>query len=276
MFKIIGLAARARSGKDTVASILLQHKNVVAYALADPVKIGCQVLFGLTDRETWDDSIKENQIPLWNRSPRQLFQLIGTDWMRAHNPEHWLMRAERSINPTTRSSDQIIKPESRDMKAPFKLASKAFFDLSDNQTWNKDCQYTKDSFWNMTPNHMFEMVESLTLKDFPNFFSQRANRPIDLPTRKISFIEKNKIVIIKDIRFENEADFVRKHNGKIWHIVRDNAEKINAHSSELGISIGTHDFVLDNNGSLEDLALAVEKQWQNCFGQEANLEMQLT
>ncbi|MGZ4996685.1 MAG: deoxynucleotide monophosphate kinase family protein [Methylobacter sp.] len=272
MFRIIGLAARARSGKDTVASLLLQHKNVVAYALADPVKIGCQVLFGLTDQETWDDNIKENNIPLWDRSPRQLFQLIGTDWMRVHNPEHWLMRAERSIEPPTRSSNKIIKPELGDMKSPFKLAAKAFFDLSDNQTWNKDYQDTKDSFWNMTPKHMFEMLESLTLKDFPIFFDQRSNRPIDLPTRKISSIEKNKIVVIKDIRFENEADFVRKHNGKIWHIVRDNAEKINEHSSELGISINAHDFVLDNNGSLEDLALAVENQWQNCFGQGASLK----
>ncbi|MER2298532.1 MAG: deoxynucleotide monophosphate kinase, partial [Pseudomonas sp.] len=45
---IIGLAAVARSGKDTVASMLLEHPEVAAYALADPLKLGCQALFGLT------------------------------------------------------------------------------------------------------------------------------------------------------------------------------------------------------------------------------------
>ena len=51
MRTIIGLAALARSGKDTVASMLLKLPGVAAFALADPLKVGCQALFGLTDEE---------------------------------------------------------------------------------------------------------------------------------------------------------------------------------------------------------------------------------
>ncbi|MGO3746399.1 MAG: deoxynucleotide monophosphate kinase, partial [Alcaligenes aquatilis] len=88
MSLLIGLAAKARSGKDTVASLLLAHNPLLAaYALADPVKMGCEVLFGLSPAQAWtDDSLKEVPIALWQRSPRQCFQLLGTDWMRQRDP----------------------------------------------------------------------------------------------------------------------------------------------------------------------------------------------
>lgn len=56
---IIGLAAVARSGKDTVASMLMEHPEVATYALADPLKAGCQAIFGLSDAEAWSDEAKE-------------------------------------------------------------------------------------------------------------------------------------------------------------------------------------------------------------------------
>lgn len=62
---IIGLAAVARSGKDTVASMLMEHPEVATYALADPLKAGCQAIFGLSDAEAWSDEAKEKTIDLW-------------------------------------------------------------------------------------------------------------------------------------------------------------------------------------------------------------------
>jgi hypothetical protein len=260
--KIIGIAAPARSGKDTVASMLLQHKNVAAYALADPLKIGCQALFGLTEEQTWNDSVKENVILLWGRSPREFFQHVGTDWLRAHNPDHWLMRAERAINPRAEKALPLIVPQLQDMKAPFKLAAQAFFDLSDCQTWDSGECDGIDGFWDMAPRQMFDLIETLTLGDFPDYFERRAQRPVVQPIREAPFLDQSEVIIIKDIRFENEADFLRRHNGTIWHIVRNDAQKVNAHSSELGIEVQEKDVVIFNNGTLEQLALAVEKEWQ--------------
>ena len=263
MRKIIGIAAPARSGKDTVASMLLQHKQVAAYALADPLKIGCQALFGLSDIETWDDNNKEQIIPLWEKSPRQFFQHVGTDWMRAHNPDHWLMRAERSINYPDKKNRPACPPSLADEKAPFKLAAQAFYDLRDEQIWQSDAAETIDQFWGMRPRQMFALLETLALKDFPDYFNRRAQRPIVQPTREVTALGDSKIIIIKDIRFENEADFLRRHNGAIWHIVRKAAEKVNAHASELGIVILAEDVLIYNDGTLEQLAIAVEQAWQN-------------
>lgn len=263
MRKIIGIAAPARSGKDTVASLLLRHDKVAAYAFADPLKIGCQALFGLSDEEAWNDSVKENRIPLWGRSPREFFQHIGTDWMRAHNPDHWLMRAERAIDSPAGKDFGSRKPPLHDVKTPFKLAAQAFFDLSDQQTWHSQDSDTIDRFWNMSPRQMFDLIESLSTHDFPDYFALRTQRPIVEPTRTVPFLGASDVIIIKDIRFENEADFLRRHNGAIWHIVRNAAQKVNAHSSELGIAVGDNDVVIYNNGTLEQLAITVEKEWRN-------------
>lgn len=262
MTTIIGIAAPARSGKDTVASMLLNHGNVAAYALADPVKLGCQVLFGLSDQEAWADDFKEKKIGLWDRSPRELFQRIGTDWMRQHNPNHWLLRADRAINPEHLPSAIPCPPQLHHAKAPFKLAAQAFFDLSDQQTWDDSRIDTTDEFWNMSPRQMFDLIESLALNDFPNFNAQRAQRPIAAATHKTVDMSDREIIVIKDIRFENEADYLRQHGGKIWHVVRRNIEKVNPHSSELGIKIQDSDIVIDNNGSLEQLRAAVETEWK--------------
>lgn len=261
MRTIIGIAAPARSGKDTVASLLLKHGNVAAYALADPVKMGCQALFGLSDAEAWADEYKEKKITLWDRSPRELFQRIGTDWMRQHNPDHWLLRADREINPSHSSSTAPHPPQLQHSKAPFRLAAQAFFDLSDLQTWDESRIDTNDEFWGMSPRQMFDLVETLALNDFPDFKTQRAQRPIAAPIHKAIDMSGKEIIVIKDIRFENEANYLRKHSGQIWHVVRRNVEKVNPHSSELGINIQRNDIVIDNNGSLEQLATAVETAW---------------
>jgi hypothetical protein len=59
--------------------------------------------------------------------------------------------------------------------------------------------------------------------------------------------------VISDLRFENEADFVRKRGGIVLHFLRSDAAEVNPHVSESGIGIQDNDLVLHNNGSLDDL-----------------------
>ncbi|MNP69198.1 hypothetical protein D3C76_1652640 [compost metagenome] len=63
--------------------MLLQHPEMTAYALAAPLKRGCQALFNLTDAQAWDDNAKELKVDAWSLSPREFFQRVGTEWMRA-------------------------------------------------------------------------------------------------------------------------------------------------------------------------------------------------
>lgn len=59
--------------------------------------------------------------------------------------------------------------------------------------------------------------------------------------------------VVSDIRFENEAEFIRKRGGLVIHVQRHGAQHVNAHASESGIEIRTRDVVITNNGSIDDL-----------------------
>lgn len=263
---IIGLAALARSGKDTVASMLLSFPGVAAFALADPLKTGCQALFGLTEAETWQDDLKETSIELWGKSPREFFQTVGTEWMRHHNADHWLMRAAREINPPDRPSTPSALPDLNAPDAPFRLAAQAFFDFSDDQTWNPNASRIHDEYWNLSPDDAVELLKKYAHDLYPSFDAIRSKRPVEHPVSRSQIPADAQTIIIKDIRFENEAAFLRSHNGEIWHISRPDLPKVNSHSSELGVAHSAGDLRLVNDGSLEDLQKLVALAW-NAHGE---------
>ncbi|WP_397452125.1 deoxynucleotide monophosphate kinase [Pseudomonas sp. NA-150] len=260
---IIGLAAVARSGKDTVASMLLEHDGVAAHALADPLKAGCQALFGLSDEEAWSDDFKEKTIQIWNASPRQMFQRVGTEWLRDHNSDHWLLRADRQLN-----HPEIIThpPTSEVLASPSSsiwLAVQSIWGLSYEQTWQPEDRDQLDPFWSLTPNDMFSVLSGYLHNDFPQYEALRAKLPIVTPTAKLANSTGKSIFVIKDIRFENEAAFWRSHSGVIWHITRNSAMKVNSHSSEHGIKVAPGDKVIENNGTLEQLRTKVDHAWNS-------------
>jgi hypothetical protein len=66
-------------------------------------------------------------------------------------------------------------------------------------------------------------------------------------------------MVIPDVRFENEAAWVRKHGGRIIHVVRPNVAPVEAHASEDGIEVLPEDAQLSNSGTLEELQLSVRE-----------------
>ncbi|WP_430491712.1 deoxynucleotide monophosphate kinase [Pseudomonas fulva] len=268
MKRVVGLAAKARSGKDTGAAMLLQHPEVTAYALADPLKRGCQALFNLSDSQTWDDNLKEIKVGAWGVSPREFFQRVGTEWMRGHNPIHWLMRADREIySPVTISPlqpDQLAHPD-----LPFILAAQAFFNLNSNQCWDAMEAQKNDPFWKLSPQDMVGLIKAKALQDFPDFEACRSVMPKQNLNESAFFhraaldTTNKQVIIIKDIRFENEAEYIRSIDGSIWHIVRDNAEPVKQHSSEHGIQIHPSDIVIHNNGTLDDYKAQLDAAWKS-------------
>jgi len=61
-------------------------------------------------------------------------------------------------------------------------------------------------------------------------------------------------VVVTDVRYENEASWVRENGGVVWHIERDTSKSVRAHSSEAGIAVQPGvDSVLDNNLSVDHL-----------------------
>ncbi len=59
-------------------------------------------------------------------------------------------------------------------------------------------------------------------------------------------------IVVTDIRFEHEADWIRKQGGQLWHIRRD-IQASDPHSSEQGIALQPGDVEIFNTGSLAQL-----------------------
>lgn len=111
--KLIGITGKARSGKDTIARMLFAQHAFTRIAFADPLKLAAQQMFGLSKEQTWGDHKKEEVIPYWGMSPRQMFQLLGNE---AVNPvfgaDIWIKRWSMSY-AIFRDTDDIIVPDVR-------------------------------------------------------------------------------------------------------------------------------------------------------------------
>lgn len=120
MKKLIGIAAKARSGKDTVATYLWEKYGVTRIAFADPIKVAAQSMFGLTHDQAWNDSLKETVIPYWGLSPRQMLQQLGTDASKpVFGPDIWIKRWAMSYS-TLMETDDIVVPDVRcDLEASY-------------------------------------------------------------------------------------------------------------------------------------------------------------
>lgn len=79
--------------------------------------------------------------------------------------------------------------------------------------------------------------------------------------RKIAQWQDVPGIVIADVRFENEAHFIREHGGVVVHIFRpDTPVDSNApHISERGVDFHPADFTLDNTGSLPELYRRTEE-----------------
>ena len=158
--KLIGICGRARSGKDTAADYIIEECGFEKYSMADPIR---EMLESVGVNPSCN---KEDTIPMFGKSPREMMQTLGTEWGRnCVSEDIWL-----------------------------NLAKDLYKRLSDD-----------GGFYGL---------------------------------------------VIPDIRFENEAEWIRK-NGLLIRIVRPDAMAVASHSSENGISTEAVDEIIWNNGSLD-------------------------
>lgn len=66
-------------------------------------------------------------------------------------------------------------------------------------------------------------------------------------------------LVIADVRFENEAQWIRDNGGVVVHIQRPGAATVSAHASEAGVAIAEGDVLVVNDGSLVDLLRCVDQ-----------------
>lgn len=89
----IGIVGKKQHGKSTIAAALAERGYTVD-ALAAPIKEACRDWFWLTDDQV-DGSLKEVLDSDWERTPRQIMQLLGTEVARTIHPDVWARNAVR-------------------------------------------------------------------------------------------------------------------------------------------------------------------------------------
>jgi len=90
---VVGIAGKAGSGKDTVATFFTD-RGFHRYAFADPIKATINPLFGWDDRHGFGD-LKEKIDLFWGVSPRYVYQVFGTEFARELiRDDFWLRVAE--------------------------------------------------------------------------------------------------------------------------------------------------------------------------------------
>lgn len=69
-------------------------------------------------------------------------------------------------------------------------------------------------------------------------------------------------IILADIRYENEIEWVHKHGGDVFFVVRDDAPKSSdqGHVVDAGLPLKLADLIIYNNGSVEDLYTRIENE----------------
>lgn len=99
---IIGLCGAAGCGKSTVAAHLRERHKFFDFALADPLYGMVSAMLGEPKEWLQDRGNKEVPVDWVGKSPRQLLQLLGTEFGRGLlGEEVWIRHLLRRIDATT-------------------------------------------------------------------------------------------------------------------------------------------------------------------------------
>lgn len=71
--------------------------------------------------------------------------------------------------------------------------------------------------------------------------------------------QRPRAVVVTDVRFDDEAAWIRKNGGQVWQIDRKGIQKVSEHKSEAGIILQEEDIVINNNGTLEELYAIIDE-----------------
>jgi hypothetical protein len=95
---LIGVCGKKYSGKDTMADYLVSRYGFQKRSFAGPLKDACRHLFHFSEAQCHDPRQKEVVDTRWNISPRQAFQMVGTDWVRHQfHRNFWVERMRHEL-----------------------------------------------------------------------------------------------------------------------------------------------------------------------------------
>ena len=108
---VIGITGVARSGKDTVANMIIARCGGYRYSFADPMRRMLAAGLNIDMGDPYWIANKETVIPAIGKSPRQLMQTLGTEWGRQLvSPDLWVTLAKATLQ---RNGPGMVIPDIR-------------------------------------------------------------------------------------------------------------------------------------------------------------------
>lgn len=90
----------------------------------------------------------------------------------------------------------------------------------------------------------------------PDVWVKLAEQNLDYMTKALGAVLG---FVVSDVRFENEAELIRRRGGTIVHISRADAQAVNPHVSEAGVAGNKDDLLMLNNGTVEEFLRSLDE-----------------
>lgn len=145
---------------------------------------------------------------------------------------------------------------------PIKIACAAAFGIPEESFYDQSLKEIKDTLWNVSPRQITqffgtelfrEQIWKLIPGDTEDFWVRRMEKQLEFP----GYTEME-TVIIPDVRFQNEYDFIIANGGYIIHLTRPGTDDnigLPNHKSNKNINLTNEErtFNICNNSSFEKL-----------------------
>lgn len=146
---------------------------------------------------------------------------------------------------------------------PLKRAVCEMFGITMDMFENEELKEKVIPFWGYSPRQMAQKLGTEGGRDLfdKNIWVRRAHihwQSLLKSSQVITNIDESlspsiQGLVVSDIRFENEAAWIRQEGGTVWHIERDDSISVSSHSSEDGVNPLKGDMRIINNGTIEYL-----------------------
>lgn len=150
---------------------------------------------------------------------------------------------------------------------PLKMVCSHAFNIDLDDFYAQEKKEQTHPFWNTTPRKIAQIVgtELFRVGYGNDFWVRRMHGRIsgELITERDGIYESGETIIIPDVRFQNEYDWLISQGGKLIVLTRPGADGsvgVPNHASEAGIIFdATHpNYLINNNDTLESLYAQVE------------------
>lgn len=218
----------ARSGKDTVADMIQKKLNIGRYAFARPIKDSMNELFAWDERHE-DGALKEIILPTFLPSVDQWIEIAG-NFYRKHPKLN-------SIGEVKSAGIEIASVFSEWCFANNRVVYTATPN-GDISNWTK--------LLHISPREVYQLFGTELMRECVSnsFWTD---------------IAPKENVIITDVRFSNEVDWLSDNKGILIDVVREGNEvKVATHSSEAGTGATAY-HTIDNCSDLVHLQCEVDE-----------------